>query len=645
MKTGIACLAVLLLAAAIYSIGLSGPLVFDDVQNLAPLTQWLAGQRSWESVVFENGSGIFGRPVAMASLMLNVTLLGPEVSTLKLGNLLLHLANGVLVYVLLGKLLTAKALVRDTPTSSHWIALLGMALWLLHPLLASTVLYVIQRMAMLAAFFTLVAMIAYASGRLALGAGHRRRAAAWFALVPVATVVGALSKENGALALALCAVMELFVFAPPPGKKRSWGSRAVIFFALVLPAGLAIWAVLAGHPLVTSGYVNRPFTLSERLLTEGRVLWSYIGSIVLPLGPRLGLYHDDYPISQGLVHPATTLVALLAWATVIGVAWRLRRAVPGFALGLGIFLVAQALESTIFPLLPYFEHRNYLPAVGAIWALMSMAVFGWTRLDAGHHRSPRLLVFAAIALVLVYSFATAGRAIVWQSRTSILAQASRQHPDSRWLRVALIQQAMTQKPPAAAVARENASRLSLSDDPSTRRLGAVLDLMIVCSAGHVAPEPLVAQAFEGIPEPIEADLLVAFESLSEGLIRNPCRGLAPGLAANELASMLDRSSLPMSHPSIWRLRLKSAKLAIAAGKPDLALKQATLAWSDGAGEPPAALLLAALHLRQGNLPAARHVLDAVRPRIPTYDSEGWKLLRSYEAELDRRQSGTNGQAR
>ena len=56
---------VLLVTAACYSIGLGGPLVFDDVQNLVPISEWLKGERDWRSVVFGNDSGWFGRPVSM----------------------------------------------------------------------------------------------------------------------------------------------------------------------------------------------------------------------------------------------------------------------------------------------------------------------------------------------------------------------------------------------------------------------------------------------------------------------------------------------------------------------------------------------------------------------------------------------------
>lgn len=630
---GILCL-VILLTAIVYWVGLSGPLVFDDAQNLLPITQWLHGERGWTSVVLGNESGRFGRPVAMTSFVFNVWLLGPDIWGLKLGNLLVHLLNGVLVHALFAALLRARALTRDPPVTSRWLPVLAAAIWLLHPLFASTVLYVVQRMAMLSATFLLLAMLSYLCGRLDLQAGRVRRG--WLLLllaVPLCTLLATLSKENGVLAPALCAVIELCVFLPAAGMRRPWPSRLVVFAGLVAPALIAIALVAMQHPAITSGYVDRPFTLAQRLLTQPRALWDYIGSLVLPFGPRLGLYHDDYPVSQGLLAPATTLLAILAWLGVLGMGWWQRRRIPGLLLGTGIYLVGHALESSVFPLLMYFEHRNYLPAVGAIWALLAVATYVAERLRPHMHQANRIFAFASIAIVAVLALATAGRATVWRSQATLLAQALEYHPDSRWLRLALIQQAMTQTPPDIDAARRDAQRLLSSPDPSTHRLGAVLDLTINCSIGKEAKPALVAIAFAGKPEPMEPDLLLAFESLTVGLIQTPCPGLAPANAAKRLEDLLDRSALPANNRNMWRLRLKSAKLELAAGHHDAALAQARLALGDGAAEAPVPMLVAALLLQRGDTAGASRMVDLAQARIRADDVEGNRLVEQYRAEI------------
>jgi hypothetical protein len=575
--------AILVLGLLVYWVGLAGPLLFDDSDNLRPVAAWLEGRTDWLSVVFGNTSGLFGRPVSMLSFVLNGALLGPGVWGLKLGNVLIHLANGALVFVLFRALIRCGALTRASDRSAAWLPLLGAALWLLHPLMVSTVLYVVQRMAMLSALFILLALIAYVHGRVVLDEGRRNRALLLLvAIVPLCTVLATLSKENGILAPALCAVIEWLVFQPARGVRRAWLSRAFIGAALVLPALVALVLTVLQVPAIVDGYANRPFTLIERLLTQPRVLWDYVGALVLPNGPHLGIYHDDYAVSHGLFDPATTALAILAWLGLIGVAWRLRRPIPGLAFGLGIFLVGHALESTVFPLLIYFEHRNYLPAVGLIWAMLAVATFAADAASPHMRNAARIFPAAACALVLVLAAATAARASVWRSHHAIMQQALEFHPDSRWLRQDLIAEAMGKRPPDFGAVRTHARHLFESADPSTRRLGAIELVLVDCTAGNAADPAQVDAAFAGRPEPLEPDLVAVFKLLGARLANSPCAGLSAGEAASKLVVLADRSMLDVRNTALQQLRFQAAKLYATGGQRGKALAQAELADHDDA---------------------------------------------------------------
>ena len=52
-------------------------------------------------------------------------------------------------------------------------------------------------------------------------------------------------------------------------------------------------------------------------MTEGRVVWDYVGQWFWPQVQRMGLYHDDIVLSTSLGEPATTLYALLAWFALV----------------------------------------------------------------------------------------------------------------------------------------------------------------------------------------------------------------------------------------------------------------------------------------------------------------------------------------
>jgi len=451
--------------------------------------------------------------------------------------------------------------------------------------------------------------------------------------VPLATLMATLSKENGILAPALCALIELFVFAPAPGTSRARGSTAFIAAALVLPALAAIALTLAGTDAIVGGYANRPFTLTERLLTESRVLWSYVGSLLFPYGPKLGLYHDDYPISHGLLAPSTTLLAIAAWLATIGAAWRMRATAPGFGLGLGIFLVGQALESSVFPLLVYFEHRNYLPAIGATWALLSLAYVGIGHLRRHMDHGDRVFSAAGIGLVLVLGLATAARAGVWHSQDTLLAQGLASHPDSRWLRMDVSRWALLQRPPRWDVARAQVDHLIDSPDPDTRRMGAAARLWIDCANDAGARPENVAQAFQGTPGLMETDLLFTFESLGDLVAAKPCHGLAPLDMARGLQTMVDRSRLPPGDANLRRLRFKASQLYVKGGNLPAGLEQATLAYVDPIEDAPMAASIAQIDIALGRYDDARRMLDAADAGTPRDDLLAHDIIQGLRAQL------------
>jgi len=328
---------------------------------------------------------------------------------------------------------------------------------------------------------------------------------------------------------------------------------------------------------------------------------------VLPYGPNLGIYHDDYTASQGWFAPATTIVAVAAWITTATAAWHLRRRIPGFALGIGIFLVGHALESTIFPLLLYFEHRNYLPSIGLIWALLCMLSFSIDALGQSLPHLEKIASALGLAAIAILAATTAAQASVWGSRQTILQQAVTEHPDSRWLRQDLIAEAMDRHPPDLAAVRIHADRLMASIEPSTRRLGAIERLLADCNAGLTADPALLNRIFDGRPEPLEADLVATFELLSDRLRKHPCTGLVTLEVATRLAALTDRATTTSTN--VNTLRFLSATLYAAIDRPAQALTQARLANRPSVTDVRIPILVADLLSKSGETAEANRVLN------------------------------------
>ncbi|MBU1628370.1 hypothetical protein KKB18_13460, partial [bacterium] len=143
-----------------------------------------------------------------------------------------------------------------------------------------------------------------------------------------------------------------------------WLSAAIVLIMLV-PLFAKPW-----HDIM-AGYADRHFTLSERLLTELRIVVFYISLLVLPLPGRMNLDHD-FSVSTSLLSPVSTLLSLLILVGILGLGVRLLKRQPLFSFGIFWFFLNLTVESSVIPLELIFEHRLYLPSVGFFVALMAM---------------------------------------------------------------------------------------------------------------------------------------------------------------------------------------------------------------------------------------------------------------------------------
>lgn len=352
--------AVLLLA--VYWTGLHGSFFFDDGPSILTVPGVKLQALSMESLHqawLSGGAGPTGRPVAQLSFALNYYFSGFNPFAFKATNLAIHWVCGGLVFALALHLLRAG---QPQPKPQHaQVAASAVALlWLLHPMQLLPVLHVVQRMTSLSALFLLTALWLHVRGRQGQGrAGVVQLIVAWAIFWPLSL----LSKESGALFPLFALAWELTLRRSAHGGLDRFGRVFAALSALVLMATL-VYLFSPRAQWLWAGYEQRGFSLPERLLTEGRVLWLYLGLIVWPRLSAFGLYHDDIALSTGLLTPWTTLPAWLALAGLSWLVWHLRKRAPLLAFGIAWFLIGHVLESTALPLEIAHEHRNYLPLFG-----------------------------------------------------------------------------------------------------------------------------------------------------------------------------------------------------------------------------------------------------------------------------------------
>lgn len=356
----------MLVVYMIYKQGFSAGFQFDDPGSI----DGVSAVKDWESAllyVFGGSAGTLGRPLSLLTFVLQKDSWPEEPVAFFQVNVFIHLFNGVLIYKL--SCLIAKYL----PFGQHncrWFALAVTALWLSLPLHVSASLAAVQRMTTLATMFMLLGMVGYLSGRAMLSKAPGHAYSLMSISVVMGTVLALLCKENGALLPLYVLVLEVFLLSFAGGSvERKFKYWAWIFLGtpILLVAAYFVykWPVIMGY------YGFRDFTLIERLLTESRVLWDYLGHIIMPARSGTGMYHDDYPISRSLYEPAV-LAALSGWLALCAIAWLTKKKYPVLLFALLWFFAGHVLESTFIPLELYFEHRNYLAAFGPIFALCTV---------------------------------------------------------------------------------------------------------------------------------------------------------------------------------------------------------------------------------------------------------------------------------
>lgn len=434
-KKYVLLIASILVTAVVYWPGLSGAYIFDDFPNIVDnsgVQPKDAGIPSLARAALSSPSSEFSRPLASLSFAANYLATGLDPYWMKLTNLVIHLLNGLLVFVLARLLLrtagstaTKEFASKASPSGSQLdvttstirridtVAILIATGWMLLPINLTAVLYVVQRMESIANLFVMLGLIGYVAGRRqmltyphlspeVLSSNPKNRLARLRSLLEqgfllclisltVPTFLGALAKET-AVMLPMYALMTewaLFRFratgvgnvsnqlqisrahANQPRKYYDWRVFILFLFSLLLPVigGLAWILPRVLNPHV---WITRTFNLSTRLLSEPRAIVDYIVWTFLPTPHALSFYHDDFRVSLGLTTPWTTLASIMSIVGLIVVACRLRQHRPLVALGITLFFSCHLLTGTILPLELIYEHRNYFASFGLLLAVIPL---------------------------------------------------------------------------------------------------------------------------------------------------------------------------------------------------------------------------------------------------------------------------------
>jgi hypothetical protein len=157
-------------------------------------------------------------------------------------------------------------------------------------------------------------------------------------------------------------------------------------------------------------------------------------------------------------------------------------------------------------------------------------------------------------------------------------------------------------------------RFMASPDPRVRLIGALSRIRYGCLTGGASPDDValatqLAQPKASILVHLQLEALIDLGPLAD------CGKVTPLMLARMTDAIADASTgLSDGASRKWRLRVVASRLYARAGRWDLALEQAKLAWQPGS-EAPAGAFLVRAYAQNGQFDDARRVLAETQARI------------------------------
>ena len=409
-------------AFAVFATTLGNGLVYDD-HFLIERNRLIRDADLWEVLTthywggYEDEANANGqyRPLTVLSFVLDGWG-GIEAFRFHLTNVLLHVGNSLLAYLLCARLGLQRG------------AVFAALLFAVHPIHAEAVAGVtFGRADLLAALFSLSALLLYARW-------HRRGGEARYGLALAGFFCALLSKESALTALGLVVVVDVtFVLSKPRlgdlirQRGPRWaGFVGVFLLYLALRKAAANLGFSAENVLALNNpLVDQP--LDHRLMTAAGLFYEYLVLVLFPV--QLCVDYSAIPVVASLLSLEVLTGLVLGVAGIVLCAGAFWRSWPRVFFGLAFFLVSySAVSQTLVLINAIFQERFlYLPILG----LFALAGLGFERVQK------RWAVVLAGLILAGYGARTVVRNADWHSDLTLYQSAVAVHPQSAKMQHAL----------------------------------------------------------------------------------------------------------------------------------------------------------------------------------------------------------------
>ncbi len=349
------------------------------------------------------------RPLLDISFTLNYYLGGLNPAGYHVFNLLFHILNGLLVYVIAGMIANRGG--------KGFAPLVAALLFVVHPVQTEAVNYIHARSSILVTFFMLLSLYLFVKYNASSG-----KRPGYYAGALGAFVAGVLTKEL-AFTLPLLLLLYDFYFISG-GRKEDFAKKALkqhLPFFILLCVYL-VFRVFIVENLGASDDTKTPFTY---LFTQSGVIMRYIKLLFYPVNLAVERW---IPLSRSLFEArvmfSSAVIALLLFAAV-----KLYNKSKPVSFGIFWFFITLAPTSSVVPLIIIMnEHRLYLPGVG-FSLLAGTVVYNLWNLPAAERFRKSLTVLLLLILVF-FSVSVFKRNTEWRSEYSLWLKNVKVSPKS-----------------------------------------------------------------------------------------------------------------------------------------------------------------------------------------------------------------------
>ncbi len=424
----------------IYSNTLTAPFEFDDTGNIVDNPAIRNIHYFFDTAQFEKleildsvRSILNTRYVGYLSFAANYAVHGLDVTGYHLVNILIHILNSVLLYLILQSTFRTPCFQnRNTAAfsadSRNFVALFTSLLFAVHPIQTQAVTFIVQRFASLAALFYLLSLLAYIRFRLDDSASIRRYL--FYAVSLISTILAMKTKEFSLLLPLMIGLYE-FTFFEGTTIRRLLHLIPYALTICIIPLSMSVAASNM------SGANINIMTWDNYLYTQFRVIVTYLRLLVFPVNQNVDY---DYPIYRSFLVPEVVLSFLFLLSILsIGI-WLFRisrdqnlESSPWYRLsscGIFWFFITAAPESSVIPIKDViFEHRMYLPSIGFFLAMTICIMLMFLRLGKRFLQTRKIMTLFMFLLVVIFSVTAYARNYVWKDSVKLWEDIVRKSPN------------------------------------------------------------------------------------------------------------------------------------------------------------------------------------------------------------------------